>query len=212
MRGRLISTGCKAAVAGGKRRRRGKKKNPPPPPTKLAESKREGRNEERSSSRRRARHLLCTARRSHSRSPTCSSGFPPRRSPGSPGGARAARPAGVGGGRCGPGGEATFLLPAPGLHAAPSSPPPPNLSHPEVPPRCLCQHGRSGEGKILIKQSPPRNGRKRKCQCRGGRGDLKKKKNSVLKNITKCQPSAVLGGDGRKQDGLAERLGQFLLN
>lgn len=126
-------------------------------PTKLAENKGQDKKEELSSSRRSVWHLLSTAQRFYSRFLTCSSDC---RGAGSEG-----RVAGVGRGR-----RRRPALPAPGSHTAPRHPPVLS-SLPAAEVSVPARANEEKEGKIWIKQSPLRNGRRRKCQCRvaGGR-------------------------------------------
>lgn len=153
MRDRLISTGCKAAVAGGKRRK--KKSYTHTPRQNLPKAK--DKEESKSAFRREETLDTCSAPRRD----FIPASQPVARTPA----ARAARaewPAWAGVGRGRRRGRRP-ARPAPGSHTAPRHLPVlSSLSAAEV-----FQHGGSGEGKIWIKQSPLRNGRRKKCQCRG---------------------------------------------
>lgn len=164
MRGRLISTGCKAAVAGGKRRRKKKFLPHPRPRQNLPKGKEK---EEMKGAPGRSEGLdICSAPHTGpvlapqpvARVPAAPLPGQPRRGAGSAAGVGRRGP--WGGGRPSP-----HLAFTPSRVSRPSPPQPPPLSilsrAPSPPPRCLCQRGRSGEAKILIQQSPPRNGHKR---------------------------------------------------
>lgn len=151
MRDRLISTGCKTAVAEGKRR---KKILHTHILTKLAENKGQWKKEELSWSRRRVWHLLSTAQRFYSRFPTCSSDC---RGAGSEG-----RVAGVGRGR-----RRRPALPAPGSHTAPRhSPVLSSLPAAEVPVPARAKQRRKNMDKA--EPSPERSQKKMPVPGAGG--------------------------------------------